>query len=75
MAMTDYLFPAVLTLCLWAGLFFATWDGGDVFGAAAGSFIVALIASVPAAFLCGLVWRYVQLIGDAVWWIRYRRLP
>ena len=73
--MTSYLFPAVLTLCLWAALFFATWDGGEVFGTAAGALIVAFIALLPAAFVCGLIWRYVQLIGDAVWWIRYRRLP
>ena len=73
--MIGYSFPPILTLCLWAVLFFATWDGGEIFGAAIGSFIAALIALLPAAFLYGLACRYVELIGDAVRWIRYRRLP
>lgn len=70
---TGYAFPPILMLCLWVGLFFATWDGGEVFPAAAGSLIVALIALLPATFLCGLAWRYIELTGDAVRWIRYWR--
>ena len=73
--MTSYALATAAMFCLWAALFFAMWDGGDVFGAAVGALVVAFIALLPAAFLCGLIWRCIQIIGDAVWWIRYRRLP
>ena len=67
--MTDYLLPPILTLCLWAGLLFALWDGSDAFGTVAASFILALILTLPAAFLAGLVWRLVSWIYDT-WFYR-----
>lgn len=68
--MTDYLLALALLASLWAGVFFVALDAGsDVFGAAAASFIIAIILMLPAAFLAGLVWRLVSWIHDT-WFYR-----
>lgn len=71
--MTSYLFPPILTLCLWAGLLFATWDsgwgGGDAFGAVVGSLIAAFILLLPAAFVLASIWRLVTWVWDT-WFYR-----
>ena len=73
-----YLFP-LLTLCLWAGLFFATWEGGDgdaLFGAAIPSFIAALVLLLPLAFIIGSIWNVATWVRDLrVYRPRRRRPP
>ena len=75
-AMNSYLFPPILTACLWAGVLITAWDngwgGGDAFGVVAGSFIAALVLLLPAAFIAGLVWRFATWVWDT--WI-YRPRP
>ena len=74
-AMTSYAFPPILTLCLWVGLFCAMWEGGEVWPVVAASLIIAFIALLPVTFCLAIAWRYIELIGDAVRWIRYRPRP
>ena len=74
----DYLFPQILTLILWASLFFATWNGGDgdaLFGAVVASLIVALIAVLPAAFCLGLIWNVATWAYDLWAYRPWRRSP
>ena len=67
-------FAIGLHLCLWAGLAILTWDAANVFGTVVGALLASFLLLLPAAFCVGLLWRYAELIRDAVTWVRHRRV-
>ena len=59
--------------CLWASLLVVMWDASAVFVSLVSAFLATCILGLPVAFAAGLLWRYAELLRDAVTWIRDRR--